>query len=394
MYYFLVGFVIFLLAFFCYSPYVTNSNNRNEIRFLISSFVYLLVVFFIGFRFESGGPDWIAYKQFFEYVEPATKFYTSTYWQNIGSHGFEPLFKVYASIIKVFSNNYIYLNLFSAVISLFVLFRFYHKATIYPVIAVFLYFCSYSLLGDMTVVRQILAASIFIFSLDDVKERKFFSFSVKIFFAILFHYSAVIVLLFYLAYPLLNNRWFTCISAVLLFYFFVFWGGFTTILIKSLLSVFLGFNDALAFKLAQYLKEASVAEMTLGIGFIERSILFIACIIFKDKIIKRFDVYGNLILNLFMFNYLVSLVFLDFSVFYSRFRYYFVFCVPVLYTYFLVLVKQRAFPFLVYFWYGVLWIYLTVYSAPQMYIPYQNYFGEILGFEHVNREKMIEDGYE
>lgn len=393
MYYFIISFMIFFLGIFCYSPYVSNSNNKNEIRFLISFFVYLLVVFFIGFRFESGGPDWIAYKQFFDYIEPVTKIYTSNYWQNLSSHGFEPLFKIYASIIKAFSSNYIYLNLLSAVISFYVLFKFYHKATIYPIIAIFLYFCSYSLLGDMTVVRQILAVSIFIFSLDDVKDRNFFSFSIKISFAILFHYSAFILILFYFVYPLLNYRRFTCISAFLLIFLFIFFGGFTTVLIKSLSFVF-SFNSALTFKLTQYLKEASAAETTLGVGFFERSILFIACILFKDKIIKRFDGYGSLIINLFMFNYLISLVFLDFSAFYLRFRYYFVFCIPILYTYFLVLVKQRTVPFFVYLGYGALWIYLTVYSAPQMYIPYQNYIGEILGFEHVDRAKMIKDGYE
>lgn len=391
--YFLVSLIIYLSAILYQYAYVIACEKGNQIKLLISVSIYILLVIFIGLRFETGGPDWIAYQQFFDYIEPASRFYASSYWAAINSHGFEPLFKVYASVLKIFSKNYIFLNFVSSVVTLFVLFNFYHKVTIYPMVAVFLYFCSYSLLGDMTVVRQLLAVSIFILSLDDVKNRNLHGFFTKIFFAILFHFSALILVLFYFFYPLLS-RWRFVLSVVaVLIVSFVFFGGFTKLIIEALSIVF-SFNDALTFKLSQYLKDAASTDALLGVGFLERTVLFVMCIFFKNKIISRFGSYGELIICLFIFNYIVSLVFLDFSVFYLRFRYYFVFCVPVLYTYLLALIKPRIIPFFGFLIYGFLWIYLSVYSAPQMYVPYQNYIGELLGFGHVDRERMIEDGYE
>ena len=62
--------------------------------------VFLLVMF-IGFRYEVGGPDWVSYKQFFKDIEPLSAVLLGEGAPIFWGHGFEFLFKVVASSIKL-----------------------------------------------------------------------------------------------------------------------------------------------------------------------------------------------------------------------------------------------------------------------------------------------------
>ena len=90
-----------------------------------------------------------------------------------------------------------------------------------PLLSVIFYVSSYYLLHEMTQIRIGVASAIFLLAIPDIANKNFKAYITKAIFAILFHYSAIIMLLLY---PILNTKmrnWFYYMLPILglLFYF-------------------------------------------------------------------------------------------------------------------------------------------------------------------------------
>lgn len=120
-----------------------------------------------------------------------------------GSHSFtllerEPMYFLIVSAVKPFGNFAPRLVfIIYAMISITVLFVAIKRIAKYPYISIFLYICLFYLLFNMTQMRASVAGSLYLYSLDDIKDKKFTNFTIKILIAVLFHYSAAIIFPFY-----------------------------------------------------------------------------------------------------------------------------------------------------------------------------------------------------
>lgn len=70
-----------------------------------------------------------------------------------------------------------------------------------PIFSIFTYLCLYFILHEMTQIRAGVATAIFLLAIPDIYNRNFKAFLFKTILAMMFHYSAVIMLLVYLLNP-------------------------------------------------------------------------------------------------------------------------------------------------------------------------------------------------
>jgi hypothetical protein len=378
-------FLIFLITYF-------NTNNK-KLNKVLTVFSVVIIVFFIGLRFETGGPDWMSYQSFFKALEPISDLmFNPSEVHFIYDHGFEPLFKLYSSCIKVLTGNYIWLNFISSVLTFSILFSFFSKASPYPVLSLYLYFCTVALLGDMTIVRQMIAVSIFIFSLKFIVNKNLYKYLLCCFVAIMFHYSAIILVpVYWLSQYFSKARFYIPLMLAAALVSLVFTNSIVVMLDYLLNGFSWGF--AITLKLKQYLLEAGETSVNIGIGSLERIIVLIFIIKYSKVIIRKYPVYGKLIISLSVMNIFLSVLFLNFPMFYMRFRYYFIFSNSILYVYMFTMFRQRLLLMGTFYVYGLLWVSLVIFSNANQYLPYTNFIEYVFTNNKVDRVQMIERGF-
>lgn len=80
------------------------------------------------------------------------------------------------------------------------------KLSKHPIFSIFIYFFIFYPILGLTQIRFAIAVSLFLLSIPDIIQKNAKSFYIKIFIAILFHYSAIIFLFFYFLNPFKLNR--------------------------------------------------------------------------------------------------------------------------------------------------------------------------------------------
>jgi hypothetical protein len=381
--YIFVSFILFLIILI-----PNNSRDgKHDARLIKFGLAFLTLLIFLGFRYETGGPDWISYKSFYTEIEPIDEVishYDGSFFQE---HNFEFLFKLIGSTFKFFTDDYI---IFLAGCEFFILlgvFHFFKKYSSYPFLSIFIYFSSVSLLGDMTVVRQMIAMSITLFSYKYILKRNFLKFLGIIFFATLFHYSALIMVLFYLSVNYLSKLKYILISfAIALFIKLKL-----SMLIDLMINYFMFGGDLGAgtqFKINDYLVMMDDGSAGIGIGFLERLMLLGLLFFLRNRFEGEHDKL-NLVIALLSFNIFLSLLFFDIPVFYLRFRYYFVIGNCLAYSIILYHLKEKAIFLFLMLFYGIFWISTVTLSNRILYLPYQNYFEVLILGDKVQRSKHI-----
>lgn len=255
-----------------------------------------------------------------------------------------------------------------------------------------IYFASIGLLGEMTVIRQMIAVAIFILSIESIINRKPLIFFILILCAFIFHYSAIILLPMYYLYHKTKNFNNYLIFIILLILVSILVDN-KIVKIMEIVASSLNLGWVFELKMNQYLSEAETAELSIGFGTIERLVTLFFIYKYKNKIMELNPKYGKIIIFLAILNILLAITFLDFNSLYLRFRYFFIFANSVLLIYFIVLVKQKLFMFSIMLFYAVFWIYLTVFGNANLYLPYQNYITFLISNDKVDRLKLIEERY-
>lgn len=364
-----------------------NRDGKHDTKFIKYGIAFFTLLIFLGFRYETGGPDWVSYKSFYNEIEPidaVIRHYDGSFFKE---HNFEFLFKLIGSTFKFFTDDYI---IFLAGCEFFILlgvFYFFKKYSKYPFLSIFIYFVSVSLLGDMTVVRQMMAMSITLLSYKYILKRNILKFLVVIFFASLFHYSALIMVLFYLSVNYLSRLKYILIS----FSIALFIKIKLSLIIDVLLGHFMFGGDLGAgaqFKINDYLVMMNDGAAGIGIGFVERLMLLGILFFLRNRFEGVHDKL-NLVIALLSFNIFLSLLFYDIPVFYLRFRYYFVIGNCLAYSIILYHLKEKAIFLFLMLFYGIFWISIVTVSNRMLYLPYQNYFEVLIFGDKVQRSKHI-----
>jgi hypothetical protein len=75
------------------------------------------------------------------------------------------------------------------------------KLSLLPIFSIFTYLCLYFILHEMTQIRAGVAAAIFLLAIPNIYNRNFKAFLLKTILAMMFHYSAILMLLVYFLNP-------------------------------------------------------------------------------------------------------------------------------------------------------------------------------------------------
>ena len=361
-----------VLAFtiFCFSLF-SFQRKANE-RFLFGLLLFIIIIF-VGLRYEVGGPDWVSYKQFYADIEPIDRVIIGRA-EIFRGHGFEPGFKLMASVLKSFTDNYILLNLLVSTISLSLIGVTLLRLSPYPITSLFLYFCTVVLLADMTVVRQMLAVSIFVFSTKFIVNRNPFRFIALVFVATLFHYSAILSIPLYFLfhrYKLEYNAYIVVVFLLLKLFL-----GKVALQLLAVIYMIPGLSFSIYLKASQYINEALASGFQFGFGQIERLVVFILLLYAGRDIENKYGDAGRIVMFLVMVNIVVSIMLYDFSSMYLRIRYFFIVFSSVLYAMFLGVLVQKNIARLAILVYGFLWLLLVLSNNYVLYVPYRNYIFE------------------
>ncbi|HDE2611353.1 TPA: EpsG family protein [Klebsiella pneumoniae] len=164
-------------------------NQHNLINISVFIFFGVLLILAAGLRPVGIDPDSHMYADF-------VRFFVG--WPSIDFMDKEPGFWLILFINKFFfSNNISSFFLIYAALSISFKLILFYKLSSHPIVTLFLYISTYYFLHDMTQIRIGLACVFILWSLEDILQRNKLGFLIKVSFATLFHYSAIISLIFY-----------------------------------------------------------------------------------------------------------------------------------------------------------------------------------------------------
>lgn len=187
VYYYLFYFISLFMVF----DWVRNKNIVYCNMFL---FIFILS-FFAGLRGEFVGADYGTYVEIFRTVSPLLDVIQGkiNYFQ---LHG-EPLFLFLNTLVKVFTDDYAYLFLCVAILSVSINLWHFKKYSPYFVLSVLLYFSHIYFYKEFIQIRAGLAGAILFFAIPYLTQRKFWKFASVVIFASMFHTASMIIFLVY-----------------------------------------------------------------------------------------------------------------------------------------------------------------------------------------------------
>lgn len=167
--------------------YCKYSDFNVSLRKLILIFLCTIFIVIASNRFWMSTSDTEAYLEFFEQFDD--------FW--LGVLRFEPAFSLLTYSIKaLYDSSYFYLFVIASIgVGLkFIAIRLYAP---YAFLSLLLYFSKYFLLQDMIQIRAGVASAIFLLSIKHIQNRNFWLYTLYIFLASMFHFSAAFCIILY-----------------------------------------------------------------------------------------------------------------------------------------------------------------------------------------------------
>ncbi|OTG66884.1 hypothetical protein B9T25_08880 [Acinetobacter sp. ANC 4470] len=157
---------------------ILNSSIKTNVQ-LFQIFALMLLVFFVGFRFETGY-DWAMYRNFYEY--------------DTFHSGIEFGYVFFIKILRYLFDDYQSLFFFTALATYIFLYLGIRKYTKHSSIALALFILIPGLfLNSLNIIRQELAIAIAFYAFSFLVDKKFFNYLFLMILAFSIHYSIVIV---------------------------------------------------------------------------------------------------------------------------------------------------------------------------------------------------------
>ena len=341
--------VFYLVIFFLFlielkNHYIYKSNK------ILYFFILTLFLFFIGLRGHIY-TDWLSYVHIFEETPQLWNWTTLNY---IGDGKMEFGFLLFTVFIKTIFSNYFFWIFIIALINLLVLNKLFKKHTKYYTLAFLTFFIMNGLAIMFNLYRNSIALSLFLLSLNFLKEKKFTKYLILNLLGSCFHYSAI---LFIPLYFLLNKDipkkiiWILFIIANFIFLLKIKWLTYILGDIVSIINI-----SQISDKINAY---SSGDSATFTIGYFERIFTFIFFTIFyKDLVLK--DNFNKIFYNIFILFFLCVFLLSEVRVFSDRFSYLFIFSYWFLYPNIFDLIsnKRKKYLFIsLFFCYSIFRIY-------------------------------------
>jgi len=162
------------------------SIHKNTIYLF---FIAIILILLSGLRVVGGDPDSLSYEMHYNS-------FISLFESNYTQH--EPFHYILIAFSKQFTDSVNGLFLLYSLIQISIIFYAINKLRLDKLLAVAIYICLFYILYAFVQIRVGVSVSIFLLSLYDIVNRNKMSFYVKMLFAFLFHYTAIIYLFFFM----------------------------------------------------------------------------------------------------------------------------------------------------------------------------------------------------
>jgi len=296
--------------------------------------LYLTVVvllLFIGLRGHIY-TDYTSYYPFFQDLPSIPDLTLSGFY----NEKFESGFIIYTSLIKTIIPNYFVWVFINCLIDLSVLYWFFKRYSVDPILSFILFTCILGLVIEGNLYRNSKSMMLFLLSIPYFNDRKVFPYIFINLIGSLFHISSLLYIPFYF---ILNRRysvkilWFLFILINILFWLKI---GVAELFFHQI-SVWFGI-DRIVSKFLEY--TASAEGYGLSFGYIERSFAFVLFLVFYNRLQEQNSV-NRIFCNCFFIYYFSFYLFSDIAVVVERIPLLFVFSYWVLYPNVLPLLNAR-----------------------------------------------------
>lgn len=187
--------------------------NKNKGGNILYQFLLIYLILIIGLRFEVGG-DTLVYMEDYLWRGNLTE------WEFTWTDYYEPLYSLLCAIAKTIGSDFVYFQLLHAIIFNYCLFYFISKTTAYKFSALFFCFIYYYLYFSTEILRESLAILVFILNYKNYEKGNWFKYYCGVAIAMLFHISAIILIIFPFARKLQFNwkYWLILLGSIIVFF--------------------------------------------------------------------------------------------------------------------------------------------------------------------------------
>lgn len=203
-------FIIALLLVECLAFNNNQPNQKSKKIFFWMTLLFLALV--AGCRSYDVGNDTYNYGNIFVRIG------TMTFHEMLSENSFSDMEQGYVWLCWLFyklSSNYSHFLIVTALFEFAVVGSWIWKNANRPYIALLIFFCLFYTFF-LTGIRQTLALCITLLAYEDVKNNRFFRFSIKVLAAMLFHFSAILAFGVYIVPRVFHNSGKTCLAMMLL----------------------------------------------------------------------------------------------------------------------------------------------------------------------------------
>ncbi|MDK2839884.1 MAG: hypothetical protein PWQ83_1450, partial [Thermosipho sp. (in: thermotogales)] len=263
--------ILFGVLYLTKNPYsVFQKQYSNKINNLVFIFMSFVLLFFIsGFRGDFT-TDYKNYMMLFHYYNrfDFIDVFHYKFGQEIG-------YVLLNKVVGVFTNKFLYLMVITTVIILYLYFKELKRSSSNIWLSVFMFVTVGDFYPSFNITRQIMAGAIIFSASKFLYERKMFKYFIFVFFAALFHKTALIMMLFYF---LLNLK----INKMNLSFIFVILG-----------ILYININDFLSFILKFFYSHYSNSIYALKGYSYKNVILNLGILLFVFSYLSKLDLKDN-----------------------------------------------------------------------------------------------------
>ncbi len=327
----------------------------KKYKFWAAIAAVVLILLFAGFRNPDTSDDGAKYVSTFLEVPDVFTWLTGNYHYSYSYLQMEPLYILLGSVIRLFTNDYVWLFLIIAAIAVLGNAYNYFKYSPYVMLTLILYFSHSFLYKEMVSIRTGLASAIAIFSIDYIYRKKLSKFCGVMAAASLIHIAAAPLSFCYLFnYTEFRKKTLYIIlgSAVVV--------GF--IGVSPLLIQYLPNSGEISRKILEYY-ESERYGMALGpFDITNVKLLFFSIILiyFMDSLQSRCPQY-KIMLYIYLAGTVWRIVFNDFGIFAARIATFFTITEVILLPYLVIALKQKKLVYISLIIYAFITLYLNLY---------------------------------
>ena len=280
---------IITIAILLLFSHIEISGTDSITRYAMLVVTFIILVAQIGLRWEMG-TDWTPYRDHFEQEHS---------WESVLLNviiGFELGYGLFVWLIHSISDNYTVFLLIHTLIFYTLIFKANNRLSKYPILTLLLFYAV--MMGLTGSNRQLLALAICLYSLKHAINKNLAPFLVCIFFATLFHTSALLFSIYYLLNRDLKKQ---TIFALLAFSIMIGFSSIPSSVFNSIAGIF---GETISHKAEYYTDGSSLGGVELSaLGLVRRLLVLFVGLYLYQPIAQRAPTF-----KIFFNGYLAGLV--------------------------------------------------------------------------------------